>query len=243
MIKGFGSGKEVFQGIDKGLCDAAIIDDVAWQVALGGDFSLAEDGDIYANHPAGPERYHCDTKLMLPTAVYAIDIALPVRSDLQRLLSWIITVSKDVGEWNEADLSARKRFIKKSTCTAEARMTPNDLRLKFETGAGVVFFSVALTTLGLLINMCWRCSPGERRRRRDWRRQRTAYRDACTSLGITAEMLEQPKVTRAPGDQRPKRRKEMASEGGGAPSPTIFVPKRAVVEPSCGSTAISAEAI
>lgn len=144
-----GDGKDVFQGMDKGECEAAIIDDVAWQVALGGEFSKAEDGPVYANHPTGPARYHCDTKLMLPTAVYTtkahtvpilfalciptdrralcvlhrytIDIALPVRSDLQRLLSWLLTVQKDAGEWNVADVSARQRFIATSTCTYEVR--------------------------------------------------------------------------------------------------------------------------
>ena len=90
-------------------------------MALGGEFSKAKDHERYANHPSGAARYHCDTKIMLPTAVYAIDIALPVRADLQRMLSWLLTLEKDKGEWNVADLSARQRFLRPSTCTAEAR--------------------------------------------------------------------------------------------------------------------------
>ena len=183
---GFDSGAAVFQGIDEGICDAAIIDNVAWSVALGGDFSLPEDHPRYADHPNGPARYHCDTKLMLPTVVYSIDIALPVRADLQRLLSWQITVWKDMGRWAAARTLANERFIRPSTCTEETLETA-DLTLDFDTGAGVVFLSVAMTTLGLLSNGLWRYGPHERARRREWRMQREAHQHAAKELGVQRE--------------------------------------------------------
>ena len=120
-----------------------------------------------------------------------------VRSDIQRLLSWLITKDKAEGHWNNADVGARQRFIKPSTCTREARTTPADLSLSLETGAGVVVISLAMTTLGLLCNMSWRCSPWERRRRREWQRQRASYREACKALGITDPIKAASKSTPA----------------------------------------------
>ena len=114
---GMGDGKSVFQGMDTGVCDAAIIDDVAWEVALSGDYSQAEDSSLYANHPTGAPRYHCDTKMKLEQAVYSIEIALPLRSDLQRLMSWLLTKEKANGEWARADVSARQRLMRPSVCT------------------------------------------------------------------------------------------------------------------------------
>jgi hypothetical protein len=91
---GLENGHDVFRSIDEGLCEAAIIDYDSWQLAEGGSLSLPGDHTRYASHPAGAERYHCDTKVLLPSVVYSIEMALPVRSDLQRLLSWLITGTK-----------------------------------------------------------------------------------------------------------------------------------------------------
>jgi hypothetical protein len=91
---GLENGHDVFRSMDEGLCEAAIIDYDSWQLAEGGALSLPGDHTRYAAHPAGAERYHCDTKVLLPALVYSIEIALPARNDLQRLISWLITSTK-----------------------------------------------------------------------------------------------------------------------------------------------------
>ena len=192
-----GDGKAVFQGMDRGDCESAIIDDVAWQVALGGDFSPAEDGDIYANHATGPDRYHCDTKVK-PDAppVFSIDIALPIRSDLQRMMSLLITRHKDSGAWSNADRTARRQFLRPSTCTQE-EIEASSQTLQLTTGAGAVMFSIACTTLGLLLNAIYRITPDQRKLREKWTRQRDAYHAAAKALGIKLDDQRHVKVTKS----------------------------------------------
>lgn len=92
LYVGLPNGHDAFQAMDNGLCDAAIIDVDAWLVAQGGAYSLPEDNPRYAAHPGGAARYHCDTKMMLEATVHSVDIALPVRDDLQKVISWAMTV-------------------------------------------------------------------------------------------------------------------------------------------------------
>ena len=194
-----------------GACDNAIIDDMAWQMALGGDFSAAEDSPLYANHgdgtPDAAARYHCDTKVKVDgLPAYSIDIALPVRTDLQRLLSLLITLRKDSGAWGDADREARRVHMSPSTCTFEA-IALTSKSLDFATGAGVVFFSVACTTLGLLFNAIYRCTPGQRKARK-WGKQ-AAYAAAAKALGINLD--DEPhyvKLKRAEKKEQAAQKKE-----------------------------------
>ena len=109
----------------------------------------------YAKHASGAARYHCDTKIVLPEIVVAFDIALPVRRDLQRPLSWSMTIGKEMGNWHQEKELARQMFIQTSACDATSA-DASSLSLTFETGAGIVFISFCLTTIALVANACWR---------------------------------------------------------------------------------------
>ena len=50
------AAKYVFQAMDRGECNAAIIDELAWELAQGGAYSLPENGTIYKDY-ANPARY------------------------------------------------------------------------------------------------------------------------------------------------------------------------------------------
>jgi len=162
------------------LCEAAIIDYDSWQLAEGGSLSLPGDHTRYASHPAGAERYHCDTKVLLPSVVYSIEMALPVRSDLQRLLSWLITSTKDMGWWRAEDNAARQRFIPMASCS-DTTTSSSAESLDFNSGAGVIFLSLGCTAAGLLMNALIRCSPAERAARRQYARKEAVYKEASAS--------------------------------------------------------------
>ena len=164
---GLENGHDLFRDMDQGKCDAGIIDNMAWEVAKSGVYSMPDDDPRYAAHVNGASRWHCDTKIKLPAAIFMIDLALAVRNDLRHPLSWAITKSKANGEWQLDHDEARRRLIKPTTCSA---MTDADAvaSLDFWTGAGAVFLSVMLTTIGLVINALWRMLPGQRAERAEW---------------------------------------------------------------------------
>ena len=166
LIRGFyvplEDGSASYKLMDNGECDAALVTEDSWAIATGGSLSLPEDDARYANHANGAARYHCDTKIVLPEIVVAFDIAVPVRRDLQRPLSWAMTIGKDMGKWRQEKELARQMFIQTSACDAVAADTQS-LSLTFETGAGIVFISVVLSSLALVLNafklMCCKSQP------------------------------------------------------------------------------------
>jgi hypothetical protein len=166
LYVGLENGHDLFREMDRGKCDAGIIDNMAWEVAKSGVYSLPEDDSRYAAHANGASRWHCDTKIKLPAAVYNIDLALAVRSDLRNALSWAITKSKEKGEWQLDHNEAQRRLIKPSTCSATSE--PDEAEsLDFSSGAGAVFLSVGLTTIALVTNALWRMRPSQRAERAD----------------------------------------------------------------------------
>ena len=160
---GLGNGNDAFLEMDKGNCDAAILDDMSWTMAKNGLFSKPEDDPRYASHGNGPEAYHCDTKALLPENVFSVDIALPVRSDLQRLLSWAILDSRSKGKWTAEMKNTRSSYP--NMCT-ESNTGPSSLG--FTSGAGIIILSIFTSTAGLILNLLWRASPHQCKRRREW---------------------------------------------------------------------------
>lgn len=86
---GFDDPALIVQGMDEGVCEAAIVEAVSWEVARSGAFSSPEVNAKYANHYNGAASYHCDTKILLAGRVTEIDIAFPVREELARILSCV----------------------------------------------------------------------------------------------------------------------------------------------------------
>jgi len=190
LYVGLENGHDAFQAMDNGQCQATIIDELAWRIAESGMYSMAGDDSRYAAHPGGAARWHCDTKQLLPATVYSIDIALPVRSDLQRAFSWAITIAKDVGEWQADDAQARQKFIPQSACTGGTAAT-SPKQLGILSGAGVMLLSVLLTTIALVGNGMWRMSPAQRAQRRDWQHRATARAEllgAMRQSGVPASL-------------------------------------------------------
>lgn len=186
LYVGLENGHDVFQAMDNRRCQAAIIDELAWRIAESGKYSLPGDDSRYATHPGGAARWHCDTKQQLPATVYSIDIALPVRSDLQRAFSWAITIAKDVGEWKADDAVARQRFIPQSACPRDAEPMAATRQLGIASGAGVMLLSVIATTLALVGNCAWRMSPAQRAERQAWK-QRAKARAELLSRSVHLE--------------------------------------------------------
>ena len=175
-----GGGADIFKAMDDDVCQAIILDNDGWDAARGGLFSLPQDDPRYAAHPGGAARYHCDTKVLLPAAVYNTEIALPVRSDLQNSLSWATTIAKDVGTWQSDDEQARRLFLPPPACSAqEADQGPPSL--DFWSGAGIMILSAFANTLGLFLNFMYRALPSQRAQRRAWRKQVEAY-EAATAM-------------------------------------------------------------
>ena len=167
---GLPNGHDAFQAMDNDVCDAAIIDEAAWNIAQSGLYSSPEDDPRYAGYPGGAAKWHCETKALLPTVVFQVDIALPVREDLQRALSWKITKSKAEGTWAALNVQAVRKFIPPPACTVRSASSEPSRSLSFWTGAGIVFLSVIMTSLGLVINALWRATPSQRAQRRAWLR-------------------------------------------------------------------------
>lgn len=91
-----------------------------------------------------------------------------------------------------------------------------DLSLGFTTGAGVVFVSIFLTSLGLCSNMFYKCMPHQNRLRNAWALQREAYLATASVLGLseTGPPAAKPRGDQERptpwlrGDQWPTRRKQ-----------------------------------
>ena len=112
--------------------DAAIMEDITWQAVQ------AEEEDCTASR-----------KILLAELIYSPVIALAVRSDLQRPLTWAISHAKGAGQWNLADRYARAKFIPPPKCSAALARAPTTSRsLDVQTGAGVLYLSLFLTTAG-----------------------------------------------------------------------------------------------
>ena len=186
---GLGDGKAIFQGMDNGLCDGAIMDLDAWEAARSGLFSPREDDVRYAAHPTGAANWHCDTKTLLPATVFSVDMAFPVRADLQRSLSWAINVAREDGSWAEQKAEAENLFLPPSQCTSDHGASQS-ISLSFWSGAGIIFISLFTTTVGLISNVLWRATPSQRAKRRDWL---TKYRalDKIASTSIHASIPPQ----------------------------------------------------
>ena len=90
----------------------------------------------------------------------------------------------------------------------EQAIRESDLSLDIETGAGVVFISLIMTTLGLLLNACWRMLPWEGRRRAEWKTQRAEYLAAAKALGI-----KQPEAKQKRGGDKYPASASSADEG------------------------------
>ena len=180
------NGHDVFQAMDRGECNAGIIDELAWELAQGGAYSLPEDDERYANYET-PSRYHCDTKVMLPGSVFDIDIACPVRADLERLISWRMTLATELGKWNYAEQRAKERFVPPSVCDKPA---PKSAHVEFGAGAGAILVSIMMTVLGLLCNGAWRCSPAQRRERRRLVEVERKYLEAKAAVEKVTEKIE-----------------------------------------------------
>jgi len=159
---------DVFTAMDRGECEAAIIDTDAWKVAQGGLYSTAERGIKYARHPNGPKRYHCDTKLMLPEVLYSIEIALPIRLDLHDAFSWAIVKEKEAGRWNRIHELAHDNFVWPNACLASEESESEGDQLTFTSTSGVVFISLILTSLSLAWNALYRTTSKQRAQRRAW---------------------------------------------------------------------------
>ena len=80
----------------------------------------------YKAHPNGPEHYHCDTKIALPGTVYTLECSMPVRSVLQKRLSWILTdYGNNRGASYQAYASdARQDFLKTPDGSTESYCSP-----------------------------------------------------------------------------------------------------------------------
>ena len=87
-------------------------------------------------------------KALLPELIYSPVIALAVRKDLQRPLTWAISAAKGTSQWNLADLYARAKFIPPPKCAAILAAKTASRSLDVDTGAGVLYLSLFLTTAG-----------------------------------------------------------------------------------------------
>ena len=183
LYVGVSTASAVWQSMDLGVCDAALLDPDAWAFAQGGDNSNPDDvidpilSPLYAGHEGGAARYHCDTKMLLPTVVYTVEIAFPVRADLQRALSWAITKARDVGEWQQIHTIAQRKYVKQNACLGDAVDTGGPPSLDFWTAAGIIIISLMMTTAGLLLNTVWRCSPAQKEQRRQGMQELAKYKD------------------------------------------------------------------
>ena len=132
-------GRQMSRAMDDNICDAAIMEDVTWESVQGGE--------------------SCDRlqKVLLPELIYSPGIALAVRDDLQRGLTWAISVARGTGQWVLAEQYARAKFIPPSTCESVEIMRKDSRSLDIDTGAGVLYLSFFLTTLGI----CRCLGPGE----------------------------------------------------------------------------------
>jgi len=230
LYVGVSDGNAVWQSMDLGLCDAALLDTDAWAFALGGDNSNPDNvidpilSPLYAGHKGGAARYHCDTKMILPTVVYTIEIAYPVRSDLQRALSWAISKARDVGEWQRIHTTAQRKYVKPDACLGDAGDTSGPPSLDFWTAAGIIIISLMMTTAGLLLNTVWRCSPAQKELRRQGMQELAKYKDEMRTRK-EAKTASQARVSWKRGFSGVKSRlsRTNRASSGAAPSAAIGV--------------------
>ena len=128
--------QNIFQAMDDGLCDVVIVESTTWELALSGVYQEgfgSEDPSV-AGTSTSPAM-HCETKTMLEAPVYSESINLPVRSDLQRVLSWAISESKVAGKWAAADEAARALLIPPPACDSQVDLPDDDVVSRRRLGA------------------------------------------------------------------------------------------------------------
>ena len=188
-------------------CEAGIVEETTWQLALSGMLSLPDHpihGERYAAHPNGAGQWHCDTKILLPEIIYTMSIAMPVRSDDQRVMSWAVTVAKEAGAWAVEKAAAQRRFLPPEVCSREQQESIHAAPLDFDTFAGIVLLSLVMTTLGLLCNSLCRQTPAQRKLRRDWAAQDVAYQAHLSRQVSDGRMGRAPRIAPPARSDSPK---------------------------------------
>ena len=187
----FSTVEEVLDGMDQGVCVAAVLFKDGWR----------KHKSTMSVHGENAGKVHCETKQMLPGAVFFQGNAIPVSDELQLAMGWAVSAAITQGGYEASKQAALLRFAPEDeTCSqidlALSLANSKRTRLEIKDAGGTVLVTLAIVTLGLLIHIV-----GEVLR---WRRRR--------KLTIHERILEPPSLVELLSPRLKKARSEAAEQ-------------------------------